>query len=176
MHVLILLALLFAPPAQDVTTIRECMVRDGYTSSTFEIIQDAGYRVYLQTDLVDYDLEHLLDTPGVEIGPLHEQVLEAGSDNPRNYVTFLVHADGVGASMPVDADQDVSELRAGLYRRFGENRRVTFIVADVDRSGHREVYAYVWAHLYEPLALSRREDGDWGWHGDCMLRLQWGMF
>lgn len=175
---LILLTVLlsaFQPAPQ--MTLRDCIIASGYTANTGDVLRNtSGYRIYLESDLVGYDLVALLDAPGVDVGAQYKDVLMAARNKPdgitpANWARFWLDAEGAGKQPPLNDDPDIAALRMSRYTRQGESRPVLFVVADLDRNGTNEVYGFAYQHPYEPGAYTKVVGG-YGWHGACMLRLR----
>lgn len=166
MHALVLfLALIFAPAQQGTLTIRDCILRTGYTRAVHGVVDDSGYRLYMDSPLAQHDLLALLDAPSVSVP--NDQVsvilnaMQREGYTPVNYATLMFQAEGTGKQAPQDSDPTVARMRQHYMELYGENRKVWFIVLSP-----AEIYAFVFMHPYEPGAL---EPG--AWHGSCMLRL-----
>jgi len=173
MKVLILALILLAGQPSS-TTVRECLLKGGYTARVYDVIENGSYFAHLSLPIARFNLGRIIDAPALDVSSQYETVLRSTRLEPANYAHLLFNVVGTGHTAPEDADPDIARVRHNLYANYyGENRRVLFVESDLDGDGQMELYAFVYQHLYEPDALTvdPAQRGVYGWHGSCTLRI-----
>jgi len=167
-----LVALVWGAVAQDVTTLRECITADGYTSAVFGVAE-MKYETFSQSRFADLDVVALLDTPAVAVNAQTDAVLGAGRglSGSDNWAWLVYRGQAGDATWVIDPDPDVAFVQKWEYGNFGENPRLIVTAADLDGDAVEEMYVFVYAHPFAPGAVTRDGKSFYGWHGrGCTLR------